>query len=254
VLIKVVSVQARMGRRLSLPDMIHIFKQRPDFVCLPEYWLLDDTIADFQRAALRQREYLEYLSRLSEELSTCLVGGTVVMAEGNGLYNSCPVIRQGHLIGSYRKRHPVSGEMSKGIRAGAANLLLRIDGVRVGVMVCGDVFHADMFREMRREGADVIFVPTTSPYRPDDSVGAKQERDRRYFVDGARMAGAYVIKTCGVGALLGKPLQGRSLVAAPWGILDRIDFGREAGERIMTATLDVDEVRDFRQKLPEPAR
>jgi predicted amidohydrolase len=253
VLIKVVSVQARMGRRLTLPDMIHIFKQRPDFVCLPEYWLLDGTITDLHRAALRQREYLQYLCRLSEELSTCLVGGTVVTPEGDGLYNASPVIRQGDVIGCYRKRHPVPGEMSKGVRAGDANLVLTVDGVRMGVMVCGDVFHPEMFRQMRSEYVDVIFVPTTSPYRPDDSIAAKQERDRRLFVDGARTAGAYLIKTCGVGALFGKPLQGRSLVAAPWGILDRIRVEHETNERVITATLDIDEVREFRRRFAEPA-
>jgi len=249
VLIKVVVVQARMGCRLSLPDMIHIFKQRPDFVCLPEYWLLDETVGDFHRAALRFHEYLEYLSRLSEELATCVIAGTVVAAENESLYNTCPVILRGSVLGLYRKRHPVQGEGAKGIRPGSENLVIDVGGTRVGVMICGDVFHEELYDEMRREGADIVFVPTTSPYRPDDTIAAKKQRDQKYFIDGSRRAGAYVAKTCGVGKLFERPLQGRSLVAAPWGVLSRIGYDEEENQRIMMVTLDIGDIRDFRTKL-----
>lgn len=250
-LIKVVVVQARMGRRLSLPDMIHIFKQRPDYVCLPEYWLLDEDVADFHRAALRHHEYMEYLSRLSEELATCLIAGTVVSAENENLYNTCPVILRGSVLGQYRKRYPVPGEHAKGIRSGSGSLIIDVDGITIGVMICGDVFYPEVYDEMRAGAVDVVFVPTTSPYRPDDTITAKKERDKKYFIDGALRAGAYVVKTCGVGTLFERPLQGRSLVAAPWGILSRISYDDEACQRIMTVTLDVDEIRDFRLKAGE---
>jgi omega-amidase len=252
-LVKIVVVQAQMGERLSLPGMIHIFKQRPDFVCLPEYWLLDDSITDFHRAALNYQDYLHYLGRLSEELDTCLIGGTIVEAVSERLYNVCPVFNSGWLLGKYRKRFPVDGERAKGIEPGKDNLVLERDGIRFGIMVCGDVFYPEMFKEMREAEVDIIFVPTTSPYRPDDTIPSKNGRDRRYFVDGARTAGAYVVKTCGVGSIFNKPLQGRSLVAAPWGVLNRIEFDQESNERSMTATLDIDEVREFRRRMGKSA-
>lgn len=248
-LVKVVAVQAAMGERLTLADRIHIFKQRPDFVCLPEYWLLGETVGDFHRAALERNSYLDYLTRLSDELSTCLIGGTVVEADGDRLYNVCPVINRGTLIAGYRKMYPVAGEKAKGISAGDKTVVVDIHGVRVGLMICGDVFYPEVYAAQAAQEVDLIVIPTTSPHRPDDSLEAKRTRDHGYFVAGALKAGAYAVKVCGVGHLFGKPLQGRSLVAAPWGLLEVTDSRRESDRRILSVTLDIDELRDFRRKI-----
>jgi predicted amidohydrolase len=248
-LVKVVAVQARMGQPLSLEEKIYIFKQRPDFVCLPEYYLLDDSIDDYHRAALRFQEFVRYYARLSDELSTCLIGGTVVEAEQHGLYNTCYVFNRGQALGRYRKRFPVPGEREKGISPGKENLVLDIEGARLAVMICGDVFYPEVFSELAGAEVDLIFVPTTSLFRPDDSISRKRHRDAKYFATGSRICGAYVVKVCGVGAIFGKPLQGRSLISAPWGVVTRTDFSGESQARILSAVLDVCELREFRSKF-----
>ena len=86
-LIKVVAVQSRLGSPLTLEERIHIFKQRPDFVCLPEYSMVGPDVPDYQRAALSTSEHLAAFSRLSDELSTCLIAGTVVETEDDHLHN-----------------------------------------------------------------------------------------------------------------------------------------------------------------------
>jgi len=48
--------------------------------------------------------------------------------------------------------------------------------------------------------------------------------------------------------LWGGYLQGRSLVAAPWGILTRIPPYDENKRRILSFTLDIAELREFRAK------
>jgi predicted amidohydrolase len=58
-----------------------------------------------------------------------------------------------------------------------------------------------------------------------------------------------VIKTCGVGELFSHPLQGRSLVAAPWGIEQRVDISAEQDKRLLSVTLDLHDLRDFRRKM-----
>jgi len=249
VLTKVVAVQSRMGQKLSLAEKIHIFKARPDFVCLPEYCLMDKSISDYHRAALLYRAHLDYLIHLSDELRTCLIAGTVVEPEENRLYNACYVINRGLIIGRYRKRYPVAGEQKRGISAGNRNLVLNVNGVRIGVMVCGDVFFPHLYGELGEEEADVIFVPTTSAYRPDDTVSRKKDRDNTYFQSGAGAAGAYVVKVCSVGQIFNTDLHGRSLIAAPWGMLRRVDFTAESNPRILTEILDIAELREFRGKL-----
>ncbi len=247
-LVKVIAVQGVLGQELTLEDRLYIFKQRPDFVCLPEYCLLDNTVTDFHRAALNRSKYLEYLQGLSDELSTCLIAGTVVEAEQDRLYNTSYVIDRGQSVGWYRKQHPVPGELSGGISEGDGSLVIEVRGVKVGLMICGDVFYQSSFEQMAEQGADLLFIPTTSPFRPADSITRKKGRDRKYFVSGAEISGAYVIKTCGVGKLFGRRLQGRSLMTAPWEIVARADFAAEGVKCMLTATLDIGELRDFRSK------
>ncbi|MBD3257917.1 hypothetical protein GF377_05755 [candidate division GN15 bacterium] len=249
-LVKIVAFQGQMGRPLSLDEKILIFKQRPDFVCLPEYFQLDDSVDDFQRAALMRNDHLEYLTRLSEELDTCVIGGTLVDAIGDCLYNTCYVINRGRCVGRYRKRYPVENEQRRGISAGDETVVVLVDGVRIGLMICGDVFNPVMYDELRQKDADLIVIPTTSPYREHDTVSDKTQRDRQYFLDGARRSGTVVIKVCGVGQLFGKPLQGRSLIAAPWGLMKRVDYANESKVRLLSATIAIDEVREFRRRQP----
>ncbi len=246
---KVVAVQSRMGERLDFEKKIHIFKQRPDFVVLPEYSQIDSTITDFHRAALRHQDDLEYFVHLSDELCICLVAGTIVEPVGKELYNTSYVIHNGEIVGKYRKRRPVPGELSKGISPGGEKLVLDIDGTRIAVLICGDVFFPQLYEELLSDEVDLIFVPTTSPFRPEDSLSQKRYRDQKYFIEGALLASGYVVKTCGVGQIFGHALQGRSLIAAPWGVLAQVNPMEESNERMLVYTLDLDEIREFRKKL-----
>jgi len=249
VLIKVVAVQSRLGSPLTLEERIHIFKQRPDVVCLPEYYMVGPEIADYHRAAVSTPDHLKSFQRLSDELSTCLVAGTVVEGEEDRLYNACYVINRGLIIGRYRKRYPVPGELSRGITPGDRQLVLDVEGVRIGIMICGDVFYPELYDEHREAEVDLIVIPTTSAYRPADSKSQKEHRDRKYFQDGAVRSGGYVVKVCGVGTIFGKPLQGRSLVAAPWDMVAQVESSAESRKRILSVTLDIAELRDFRHKM-----
>lgn len=248
-LVKVIAVQARMGHQLTLEEKLHIFRQRPDFVCLPEYWPIAHDVGDFHRAALARTEYVERLARLSDELDTVLIGGSIVEAVRDKLYNCALVFDRGRLLGRYRKINPVPGEVRAGISPGNDHFVLESGSIRIGLLLCGDVFFKRNFERLAALEADLIFVPTTSPYRPADSLTAKRERDRVYFQAGATLAGAYVIKVCGVGEFMGQPLQGRSLIAAPWEILQRVNQASENAPRILSGTLDTDEIRDFRGRM-----
>ncbi|MCP4705805.1 MAG: hypothetical protein GY865_14495, partial [candidate division Zixibacteria bacterium] len=82
-LIKITAVQTQLGQELSLEQKLHIFKQRPDFVCLPEYCMINESDTDFSRTALKIKDHLEYLKNLSVEFGTCLIAGSVVEADRN---------------------------------------------------------------------------------------------------------------------------------------------------------------------------
>ncbi len=247
-LIKVVAVQSRHGEGLSLEEKLFIFRQKPDFVCLPEYCFIDESMPDFGRAALMAKDHLESLQAFSEALSTTLIGGSIVEAEGDSLYNSSYLFDRGRIIGKYRKLNPVAGELEKGIMPGDRIFMTVIEGVKIALLICADALNIDLFETLKSEEVDIIFIPTTSPLRPDEKKIEKYKRDNDIYLRAAQVAGSIILKTCGVGTLFGKPLQGRTLIVSPWGILKRVDVISEDSKCILTAVLDIDELREFRRK------
>ena len=250
-LIKVMAVQSKLGRPLSLEEKLHIFKQQPDFVCLPEYCMIDEDDPDFSRSALKIKDNLTYLRNLSLEFSTCLIGGSVVEGDKENLYNSAYIFSKGDYVGRYRKLNPVSGEVEKGILPGDKILTSTVDDIKIAVLICADALNPGLFELLYEKEVDIIFIPTTSPHRPAESKAEKHKRDCEVYLAGAVKASAYLVKTCGIGPLFGKPLQGRSLMVAPWGFLRRVPIYTEMDTAILTAALDIYEIRDFRRKRKE---
>jgi predicted amidohydrolase len=152
------------------------------------------------------------------------------------------------IIGRYRKMSPVSGETMRGILPGDKLFITKVDNIKIAILICADALNKEIFRLLGQEDVDIIFIPTTSPYRPAESRSEKHKRDNDIFLAGARVSGSYIVKTCAVGNLFGKPLQGRSLIVSPWQILRRVDYYSEMSPCVMNAVLDIAELREFRYK------
>jgi len=247
-LIKVTAVQSRLGQELTLEQKLHIFKQRPDFVCLPEYCMVNESDPDFTRAALKIKDNLEYLRNLSVEFGTCLVAGSVVEGDQDALFNSSYVFDRGNIVGRYRKLNPVDGEFDSGILPGDKLFTVTVEDIKIAVLICADALNPALFDLLFAQEVDLIFIPTTSPFRPAESKSEKLKRDKTIFLSAAQNSSAYIIKTCGIGSLFRKPLQGRSLIVSPWEIIKRVPTYAEDEPTILTATLDIDEIREFRHK------
>lgn len=247
--IAVAALQFPLGGPITLDDKLHLFRHRPDFVCLPEYFSVrpgDRTLRDVE-AAIPQRQ--GELARLSRDLQCVVIGGTMLHPIDGGYANIATIFDNGEVIGSYQKVNPLGREEQRGIIPGRDYRVFAIRGVRVGVLICADVLNPDSFAAMSRLDADIIFVPTVSPYRESDTVFEKDRRDLEIFVNGAQRACAYVVKTCGVKTLFGSRLQGRSGIFAPWGILKRVSPDREDRKLVLSEYLDVDEIRDFKRLM-----
>ncbi len=247
-LIKVTAVQSQLGQELTLEQKLHIFKQRPDFVCLPEYCMINESDNDFSRAALTIKDNLEYLRNLSVEFGTCLVAGSVVEGASDSLFNSSYIYDRGNIVGRYRKLNPVDGELDRGILPGDQIFTDTVDDVKIAVLICSDALNPNLFTMLFEQEVDIIFIPTSSPYRPAESKSEKFKRDNNIFLSAAQNSSAYIIKTCGIGSLFNKPLQGRSLIVSPWEIIKRVPTYAEDQPTILTAILDIDEIREFRNK------
>lgn len=189
----------------------------------PEYFAFHSslvTFEDFLRESEAAERWVQKLSELPQAHKTVIVGGSVIKKVQNRYYNISPVYYEGSLIGSYKKRR-LFGHEPRLLTPGEDYLVVThpAEKYRIGIMICADVFEPGIFRTYAR--ADFIVVPTSSPYRENDNSDEQQKRDREIFQAGSAEAGAVVLKSCSVGhvggrAINGGPapkLQGRSLVA-----------------------------------------
>jgi predicted amidohydrolase len=89
---------------------------------------------------------------------------------------------------------------------------------RIGLLICADVLYPHTFDNIKGLRPEIIIVPTTSPYRENETAKVKFERDRRLFARGAEITGAVIFKVCASGNIGKRRFQARSLIAAPDGI------------------------------------
>lgn len=247
-LVHIALVQHTIGDSVGIDLRLHLFRQRADFICFPEYWGADSSISNPRELSLVSRRQRAAMSRLSADLHSTVIGGTVVVQRSVGLLNTAPIFARGRSVGEYSKQHPTPSELKRGIVPGPGPCTWTHGRVTFGVAICADCLHQETFNQYAERGIDILFVPNASPYREGEPADAKFQRDEEIFVAGAKRMGAYVIKVCGVGKVFGHPLQGRSLIAAPWGVLNRVPPDEENRSQVLAATLSTDELHEFRRR------
>jgi len=198
---------------------------------LPEYFWVRPGDASHEDAGAHFEEDLEEVARLSALGDWVVVGGTVIEPRDEVWHNTCPVFGGGKELARYRKIHLMPGEARHGITPGESFVIVEALGLHLAPVICADVLYHDTFDQVASLRPDLILAPMSSPFRPVDPEVQKDERDREIFLRGAAQAGAPIVKAGGVGSLFGRPLQGRSLVATPRGILFRTPFAEESERR-----------------------
>lgn len=238
--VKVAACQRFLDQPVDPNTCNFLVGQGAQFVCLPEHYPLPERVRDVREAAGLFDERYRYLEGLSRELRMVVVGGTLTEKSEAGFYNTCYVFDSGEELGYYRKVHPTEKEMSAGVMPGEGIKVVEARGVPIGVLICADVLDPGSFDVLAGLGCRIAFVPTASPYREGEPAEEKYERDRSIFLEGARTMGCPVVKSCGVGTILGKHrLQGRSLIATPDRIVARSEPHQEESELLLIAELEV---------------
>jgi predicted amidohydrolase len=210
-----------------------------EILVFPEYFWVRSGDRDHGDVAAHADEDLETLAALSREEGWLVAGGTVVESDGDACRNACPVFFEGQELGRYRKIHLMPGEARHGVVPGERFVIVEALGLRIAPVVCADVLYPDTFEQVEALRPDLILAPMSSPYRPQDPVEDKDARDRDIFLKGAAHAHAPIVKAGAMGTLFGRPLQGRSLVVTPEGILFRTPFEEENERRTWIVNVPV---------------
>ncbi len=127
--------------------------------------------------------FLDQAERALAEFARVVQGIDVVIGhphrseeEGRKPHNAVSWIRDGRIIGRYAKQHLpnylVFDEM-RYFSAGSDPLVVELDGLRIGVIICEDAWEAGPVGQARAAGAELLLIANASPYR-DHKLAARE--------------------------------------------------------------------------------
>ena len=113
---------------------------------------------------------------LASELGIALVAGLPRFV-GDGVFNAAVAIdSDGSVAGWYHKLHLFAGERDAFVPGDLGLPIVRLCGLRVGILICYDLRFVEAMRVLALAGADVIVVPTAwtpgfdEPPKPDEPM------------------------------------------------------------------------------------
>jgi predicted amidohydrolase len=218
-------------------------KQKPALIALPEYFTVPGCMEDFISAQSVSKETcietLNFLEEISKQIPDIyLLGGTVLEEDSGKYYNTSTLWKNGSLLAKYKKINPIKAEIKAGVAKGAQPVVVNTEIGKIGLLVCADMFDADLVKQTANLGAEIISLPVaamgTHPTVKGHPLTEKVALDN----------GLFVLK---VGNVCSSMRGGRSAIIAPWGILGEVSDAPE--DSILTADLDMQRLREYRKKI-----
>ena len=88
-----------------------------------------------------------------------IVFGLIEQDDGN-LFNTAVVIKDGELLGRYRKTHLLEGEQI--FKAGSEYPVFQINGLKFGINICYDTQFPEAAKNVAKQGATLILCPANN--------------------------------------------------------------------------------------------
>ena len=155
---------------LSLEWIERFTKQADDdgvsLVCFPECflqgYLTDEHLAKKHAIDLTSATFNIILHRLTK-YSPIIVFG-LIEQDNENLFNTAVVIKDGKLIGKYRKTHLLDGEQHI-FKAGSEYPIFQINGLKFGINICYDTQFSEAAENVSKQGATLILCPANNMMR-----------------------------------------------------------------------------------------
>jgi predicted amidohydrolase len=145
-----------------------------DLVVFPELFLSGYTTSKPEELALDlEGSEVGAIARLARENSTAVIFGAPERVSVGVANAAICVDRFGNITGSYRKTHLFGNERDAYV-AGNELLIVDLDGVRAGIMVCFDVEFPEVARTLVKAGANFLVTISANmdPFGRDHDVFA----------------------------------------------------------------------------------
>jgi predicted amidohydrolase len=161
---------------------------------------------------------------------------------GGGTYNAAMLVdARGAVLGHYRKRRAVGEYECATFLNGDEDLVVELNGVRTGVLICYDSEFPENVRRLALQGVELLLVPTALSL--EYAVVARCVIPARAFE-----SSLYIAYADRWGCEDGKRYAGGSCICAPDGeFLARAEVD---GDRLLMTEIDTAAVHRARQALP----
>jgi predicted amidohydrolase len=235
-------------------------RQGVELLLFPELSLTGYRLLHLTPRVAIQPRGSEVIARLAEAAGEmAVVVGLVEEGEHGVLYNSALFLHRGEILHTHRKIYlPTYGIFQEGRffgegkRLGLATLDRGGDpraAPSIGILICEDLWHAEVARRLARGGAKVLVVASASPGRIGAGEEPESQEDWEILTRSAALMDTCWVLYCGrVGWEEGSFYTGGSHIVRPGGqVLARAPF---LDEHLLVADIDLREVDRLRWKLP----
>ena len=104
----------------------------------------------------RGGDEIDTLCKMTSGLKTTVLAGFVEENRGDKPFVTQAFIREGQVIGFYRKRTIVDDDRDW-LSAGENCPIFTHNGLKFGIAICSDIENEDIFAEYARQGAQIVF-------------------------------------------------------------------------------------------------
>lgn len=127
-------------------------RKETHIVCLPEQWLQDNKISDFDKE-------FAIFKKIAKDYAMTIIPGAFYERRKYRFVITCPVIGpEGEIIGRQDKIHPFDYERNL-VQPGKTAEVFKTD-CRFGIIVCYDMVFPSVANTLVKKGAEVILSPS----------------------------------------------------------------------------------------------
>lgn len=246
------------------------------FICFPEefivgslsYYRNNPQKINFLEEELPPKFKTEFINLSSQYPITIIAGSINEKLSNKSVVNRAYVFKDGEVIYQYDKINLYSTEKKDKTVGEKLPEVIDIDGVKVGVVICKDLYDPALFQHLAKNGAQIVFVPAywsanctyyqkyvnvISKYKVNflGNTIAKTLSHARAMENGMFIC---FVNCCGIVKYNNgdfDQLMGKSFIVSPLeGIIAKTSFLKK--ELMLTATLNMDQTIDARYMLDVP--
>lgn len=213
-----------------------------EIAVLPEMWNTGYALEKLPEIADVNGERTKaFLSKLAQELSLHIVGGSVATKQGEAFYNTMYTFnKDGELVGEYSKAHLFRlMDEDKYLTAGNDMNNFKLGELDAAGVICYDIRFPEWLRSHALAGAKVLFIPAQWPTPRIDHwktlLQARAIENQCYVVAVNRISSKV------------ENFNGQSMIIEPWG---KVIWTGSETEEMAIVDVDFDTVDEVRDRIP----